>query len=175
MGVTCISLALSNFLRNKLGKKTAYIELNATNQIRALSPKKDTSFFSYLKIDFFPCTTITSLPEILQLNYDYFILDMGVLNTYTAKEFSKCEKQFLVCSLCKWKYHQTKEKIVKLLQQTNIHQENVIILDNMREKKSIFNTFFFLSMNRILIPFIPNPFQLEPSLFKVFHQILERN
>lgn len=128
--------------------------------------------FSFLGIDFFPCVTVTSLSEILSKKYDYFILDMGVLNIYTAQEFSKCDKQFLVCSLCKWKKAQTKEKLNHLYNQTYIHQECVTVLDNLQVRKSIISTLF---ENRIPIPFILNPFHLEPDLFRVFYQMLERN
>lgn len=171
MGVTCICLALSNFICSKLGRKTAYIELNTTNQIYSLFHGRNKKTFSYFGIDFFPCVTVTSLSEILNKNYDFFILDMGVLNVYTAREFSKCDKQFLVCSLSKWKKHQTMEKLNQLFQQTNLNQRRVTILDNLHSKKS---TSFSMLDNRITIPFIPNPFQIETNLFCVFHRILER-
>lgn len=171
MGVTCICLALSNFIYSRLGRKTAYIELNTTNQIYSLSHGRNKKSFSYLGIDFFPCVTVTSLSEILNKNYDYYILDMGVLNVYTAREFTKCDKQFLVCSLSKWKQQQTLEKLNQLFQQTCLYPGRVTILDNLQAKKS---TFFSKFENRISIPFIPNPFQIETNLFCVFHRILER-
>lgn len=123
-------------------------------------------------MDFFPCITVASLSEILCKKYDYFILDMGVLNAYTAQEFSKCDKQFLVCSLCKWKKTQTEEKLRQLYHQTYIHQECVTVLDNLQGKKS---TPSILFDHRIPIPFISNPFHLEPDLFHVFYRMLERN
>jgi len=175
VGVTFISLALSNFLCSKLGKKTAYIELNTTNQIYSLSPKQDDKPFSFMGFDIYPHTTVTSLWEILSLNYDYFILDMGVLNTYTAKEFSKCDQRFFVCSLCKWKKQETMQKFEKLCHQTYIPQEHVTVLNNLAMKESIISPFPFASIKSIAFPFIPNPFQLKPDTFHVFHQILERN
>ena len=127
--------------------------------------------FTYIGIDFFPCASITSLTEILNKNYDFYILDMGVINTYVAIELAKCDKQFLVCSLSKWKRHQTEDKINELFQQTHLSQERVTILANLQTKKSIsFPGFKY----RISIPFISNPFQLEPDLFRVFHHMLGR-
>lgn len=172
VGVTCICLALSNFICSKLGKKTAYIELNVTNQIYALSKKKSGSFFSKSDIDFFPNTTVASLSKVLSLNYDYFILDMGVLNTCTAKEFSKCDKQFIVCSLCKWKEKQTQEKLENFFYHTKINQRHVTVLDNLNMKKSTYSNFLLCFCKTISIPFIKNPFQLEPSLFSVFSNLL---
>lgn len=131
--------------------------------------------FSYYGIDIFPCVTVTSLSEILGLNYDFFVLDMGVLNTYTMKEFSKCELRFIVCSLSKWKRHTTKERLEKLLHQTYMDQVQVTVLNNLSMVKSAFSIHSTFTMPMISFPFIPNPFQLKPEMFYVFHQILERN
>ena len=67
--------------------KTAYIELNTHNHICALAHNSKKPSFLYKGIVFYPNTTVTSLPEILRKDYRYFILDMGVLTTYTANEF----------------------------------------------------------------------------------------
>ena len=154
-----------------MGKKVAYIELNTTNQIHSLSSGKTKRSFTYSGIVFYPCVTVTSLPEILNENFDFFLLDMGILNIYTAKEFIKCDKQFLVCSLGKWKEKQTLEKLEKLFNQTNLYQEQITLLSNLQTKES---TIFSKFKNRISIPFIPNPFLLETHLFYVFQQLLER-
>ena len=154
-----------------MGRRTAYIELNTSNQIYSLSVGRIKKNFTYHGITFYPCVTVTSLPEILNKDFDFFILDMGVLNIYTAKVFANCDKQFLVCSLVKWKEQQTLERITKLFEQTYLHQEQIVFLNNLQTKGStLFSTF----KHRISIPFIPNPFQIETQLFHVFHQILER-
>lgn len=154
-----------------MGKRTAYIELNTSNQIYSLSSGRTKKKFTYHGITFFPCITVTSLPEILNKDFDYFILDFGVLNIYTAKVFAKCDKQFLVCSLAKWKEKQSLEKQKKLFEQTYLCQEQIIFLDNLQTKKS---TLFSSITHRISIPFIQNPFHIETQLFYVFHQLLER-
>ena len=69
LGTTHIALALANYICSKLGMKTAYIELNTTNQIHALSQTQGKPSFTYKGIVFYPNTLFTSLPEILQKNY----------------------------------------------------------------------------------------------------------
>lgn len=172
-GTTTISLALSNFLCNKLGKRVAYLELNTTNQILSLSPKKDTSYFSYIGITMFPCTQVTSLSEILQKDYDYFVLDMGIINTYTACEFSKCDKQFIVGSLCPWKRKRTFEKIEHLFNTTYIHRESITVLGDIGKKESTFSFFSHKRLRIYSFPYIKNPFQLEPKIFDAFYEILD--
>ena len=150
--------------------KTAYIELNTTNQIHALSRTQGKPSFTYKGIVFYPNTLVTSLPEILQKNYRYFVIDMGVLNTYTTTEFLRCDKRFLICSPSKWRYVYEKEKIEKLFK--NQHNTNCFqMIMNLHQKESTFSI-FSKSCNSISIPFIENPFQLEPKHFHVFSLLL---
>lgn len=172
VGTTCISLALANYICSKLGKRTAYIELNTTNQIRCFSDKKDHSHFSYMGITFFPARTITSLSEILIMPFDFFILDMGVLNAYTVKEFSRCEEQFLVCSLCEWKKSITLEKLNELMQKNNLHQEYVTVLANVDIKKSKLTISPKIKCRFYTLPFIENPFRLSCNDLQFYHQLI---
>ena len=169
--MTSVSLALSNFLCSKAGKKTAYIELNANNEICSLVKNCRIDSFPYMGITIFPHRTFTSLAEILHLDYDYFVLDMGVLNAYSAKEFAKFEKQFLVCSLSKWKRKKTIEKLSMLLETTHIPPEYVTIICNCSEKESKLKVSPTISFSVISVPFIHNPFQLDTDIFPLFGKI----
>ena len=123
-------------------------------------------------ISIFPHRTFTSLAEILHLNYDYFILDMGVLNSYSAKEFAKFEKPFIVCSLSEWKKKKTSEKLCKLLETTYIPDEYITILSNCSKKESKLKISPDFTFPVISIPFIQNPFQLNLEFFTLFGKIL---
>ena len=145
-----------------MGMKTAYIELNTTNQIKALSKKDSLDSFTYLGIHIFPSTKVTSLSEILKRDYDYFILDMGVLTNYTATEFSKCQKQFLVGDFCEWKKQGTLSKIKDLFQNTCLNREQVMILKNYTNEST------GLSLSKYhtkVVPSFKNPFQLSVTMF----------
>lgn len=172
MGVTHLCLALSNFLCSKQGMRTAYVELNASNQICSLSPGTGNGAFSYMGITMFPGITLTSLPELLRMDYDYFILDMGVLNTYSVREFVKCEKQFLVCSLSKWRKKLTLEKLEKLRTDLSCNQKILRILGCGSEKESKLSLPNGATFQMIPIPFISNPFHLPLELFSFFRKIL---
>ena len=158
-----------------MGKKTAYIELNTTNQISFLHNRFTQKHFSYLGITFFPCVTVTSLSQILSLNFDYFVLDIGVINAHTEKIFFNSDTRFLVCSLSKWKVQKTREKLENLFQHNKNYMANVTVLNNLAIGKSHFLSISDLSLRIIPFPFIPNPFHLKPDVFHVFHQFLERN
>ena len=172
VGTTCASLALANYLCSKLGKKIAYIELNTTDQICCLAKQRNCSCFSYMGITFFPSKTITSLHEVLIMPFDHFILDIGVLNTYTVTEFAKCNEQFLVCSLCEWKKALTLEKIDQFMQKNYLHQEYVTILGNVDIKKSKLSVSPSVTCRFFPLPLIENPFHLDWNHVEFFHQLL---
>lgn len=153
--------------------KTAYIELNTTDQIRSLSHDTDVSSFSICGYILFPQVKVTSLPEILAMDFDYFVIDMSIITAYTAREFVKCNHRFLVCSLCEWKKADTSRKLKQLFQQTNISQEAVTILNNLCKKSTVvFSDLPHLQV--IPFPFIQDPFQLEPKEFAIFSNLLAR-
>ena len=149
--------------------KTAYLELNTTNQIRSLSNSSLDSF-SYKGIHIFPSMKVTSLNTILSMDFDYFILDMGVLTNYTAMELSKCHKQFLVCNFCEWKKNLHIQKIEDLLKNTNLNRRRLTLLRTFENKSTLSN---LLSFDVKTFPFIPNPFQLPANLFSSLSQLLE--
>ena len=156
--------------------KTAYIELNTTNQIHSLSSTGSKNPFTYLGISMYPSMKVTSLSMVLSKDYDYIILDMGVLTNYTALEFAKCDKQFLVCNLCEWKKQISLEKIQDLFQKTNLNSKNVTILNNIN--KSIGLPSFSYGITKIQnFPFLSNsnPFQLSTNTFSDFEHLLERS
>jgi hypothetical protein len=150
--------------------KTAYIELNTTRQISTLSNKTEKLSFRYKGIVFYPNTPVTALTEILQKDYRYFILDIGVLNTYTTTDFLRCDKSFLICSPSKWRSTQLEEKTQQLFQ--NQQQNCIQLIMNLTEKGSNF-TFFPKSQNLHYFPYLSNPFHLEPKHFRAISLLTE--
>ena len=142
---------------------TAYVELNTHNHVSALVRKTQKPSFQYKGIVFYPNTNVTSLPEILRKDYQYFILDMGVITTYTANEFLRCDKSFLICSPSKWRESQVHKKIENIFK----HEEKkncVTLIMNLNEKESYTNISF---------PYISNPFQIEPKHFRAISLLLK--
>lgn len=152
-----------------MGMKTAYIELNTTEQIKSLSNKKSLDPFVYKGIHIYPSTKVTSLSDILCKNFDYFILDMGVLTNYTAVEFAKCHKQFLVCDFCPWKKDLQLKKIKDLFKFSCINEKGVILLKTYENE---FTCLDFINSNLKSFPFITNPFQLPVTLFHALNVFL---
>lgn len=149
--------------------RTAYIELNTTNQIISLSAKNSLEPFVYLGIHMYPSTKVTSLSEILNKEFDYIILDMGILTSYTAAEFSKCHKQFLVCDFCQWKKRTSLEKLEDLFQNTNLCKDCVTVLVQEKNKSVGLN---FSNLEIKAFPPLSNPFQLEVTVLSDLNRLL---
>lgn len=109
------------------------------------------------------------------MDFEYFIIDMGILNVYTAAEFSRCQKQFLVGSLCEWKKAHTLEKIRLLFNTTNLHQEYITLLGDGVKKESKLVISSNLSLRVLPIPFIHNPFRFGTELFSFWGKLLATN
>lgn len=149
--------------------KTAYIELNTTEQIKSLSNKNSTDPFVYKGIHIFPSTKVTSLPDIFCENFDCIILDMGVLTNYTAIEFSKCDKQFLVCDFSQWKKDIQVKKLKDMFQISHIKRKGVILIRTFEKESTCLE---FINCNIQTFPFITNPFQLSVTVVHALNMFL---
>ena len=174
MGTTCLSLAISNYLCSKNLKSVAYIEVNSTDEIYQLNPKHIREKFKYMGIVFFPNVTISDLPEILNYKYEYFILDFGVLNSYTAKEFNRCKARLTICDHRDWKFEQIEAYLNNKLLWSEKLKDNLIIMGNI--SKSNCRKFRKEHGYDIMsIPAIPNQFQLTSEFFEFFEELLKRS
>ena len=124
-------------------------------------------------ICFFPEITLSSLPEILQKDFEYFVLDMGILNPYTAYEFSRCHMQYMVGDFSIWKKEKTLHCLEQLLKINKINQEQVILLENPKIKESIRSEPLKGFSKRLSVPFIKNPFRIASNDFIFYESMLE--
>jgi hypothetical protein len=123
-------------------------------------------------ICFFPETTLSSLPDLLQKDFEYFVLDMGILNPYTAYEFSRCHMQYMVGDFSLWKKEQTLHSLEQLLKINKINQEQVILLENPKIKESFPSKSVKGFSQKITVPFISNPFQIASNEFVFYENML---
>lgn len=115
--------------------RTAYVELNGTHEILSLSKTADEKVFTYKNVDFFPHAVMSTLTEILNMRYERVIIDFGILNPNTLKEFMRCDIRIAVCTISKWN-RGALNRIIELFNSNKItDSESVKILFNLVEKK----------------------------------------
>ena len=116
--------------------RTAYVELNGTHEILSLSKTADEKVFTYKNVDFFPHAVMSTLTEILNMRYERVIIDFGILNPNTLKEFMRCDVRIAVCTISKWNLGAL-NRIIELFNSNKItDSESVKILFNLVEKKA---------------------------------------
>jgi hypothetical protein len=171
--VTHLCIALSNFLHSRYLSGTAYLEVNAGNEIRALSNEQDPSApFRHQGVVFYPDLTIRQLSEVKQKRYRYFILDFGRPTPHTLLEFAHCDHRIVLTDSAAWKSAELDRFAIEL-------QKNNIAWDTcktvcMRGKKSD-----FAHLNRtygirvISAPELRDPFHLTSEVFPFFEKLMK--
>jgi hypothetical protein len=167
IGTTHFALALSNFLCSKFRKRTAYVELNRSNQIHA-------EMFRFMDIVCYPRAIAEDLSRILAERYTYVILDLGVLTPDTSRDFYRCDLKFIIGSVSPWNTDRFLEVLESLLYHANVSQEHILIMGNLGSKENL-KAFERLSRLPVCaIPVLPNPFQLTTANCTFFQEMLAK-
>ena len=112
--------------------------------------------------------------EILNMRYERVIIDFGILNPNTLKEFMRCDVRIAVCTISKWN-RGALNRIIELFNSNKItDSESVKILFNLVEKKKTINHKHF-KYPVVDFPYLEDPFLINTSLFGTLDKISERN
>ena len=84
------------------------MEMNASHEIALLNKRGKASndsklYFRKKGVDYYPDVTIRKMTELLHRDYEYSILDFGVLTPHTRLEFLHCDKRIVLCNVSPWK------------------------------------------------------------------------
>lgn len=112
-GVTHTSIMLANYLSRCRGFKTAYLEMNEEDDIKHLLYAYENNgdkFYEKRKFKIYTTTYYRNvrekdLIEILNEEYEYFILDFGMDFNKNKSEFLRCDLKLVIGSLTEWKRH----------------------------------------------------------------------
>lgn len=167
-------IAISNYISNKCRHSVAYIELNSTKQISVLNKRNTAGTFTKIGIDFFPSITLSKLTDILSQNYDFFIIDFGILNQFTINEYRRCNTQLAICPVSPWKRNIFDEFINMFKEKYTNYQTQIYFLGN-NNKENLNKIHRVYKINILPLPFLPNPFQITSEEFDFFKRIIERN
>lgn len=173
-GTTHLCLSLANYLCNKRLAKTAYIELNPSDQISSLKNKDCRTRFSHYHIDFFPNSTLSSYNNILSGKHQYYVIDFGVLNINTLNDFMRCDIKFAICSLSPWKTTSL-TKFLNLFIDNNVNiEKDITLLGYPVESKPYNKEISEMPQEIYCIPYLQNPFHITSGYFNFFEMILQR-
>jgi len=116
VGVTYTSLMLAFYLGDELGKKTALLEVNNHDDLNILQTAyqwsaEDNHSFSFGYITCYKKVTKKLLVELLNDNYERFILDFGWDLSNNRDEFLRCTTKIIVGSHAVWNLYKLKQFI----------------------------------------------------------------
>lgn len=174
IGATHFALCLSNFLCNKLKKRTAYVELNNSGQIIELGEDESLTSFSRYDIDFYPSAIKSDLPYILHSHPVFLILDLGVISTDNYWDLYNCEIKFIIGSFSPWKVNRFYSLLEALTLQQNTEQDHITILGNLGIKDYVKKFQRDFRLPSFVIPYLPNPFQLTTANCTFFEDVMAK-
>lgn len=173
-GATYFSVALCSYLHGRYMARTAYLEVNASRAIRALSKKKDTDLsFSYQGVSYYPEVTIRELPERLQMRCRYKVLDFGVLTPYTMPAFAQCDRQIVMTNAGLWKTRQLTQ-FLDGYKQKNYRKDTkqtITFFAVGAAENDIRQLSASCGVRVIPIPFLKTPFHVSHRDFGIFENI----
>ncbi len=156
-GTSHVALTIAGFLR-RMKFKVAVLELHKSNHFGHIKEAYDgtdanDSLFKFNEIDFYPYSEELDILDVLQCDYNYMILDMGVYNGCDVTEFKRANERIIVSGSNEWEL-----------------PELEVILKNMdrpEKNKYIFSfcdlqAFRFIKNNMAGLPCYMFPFNPQP-------------
>lgn len=115
VGVTHLAIMLANYLSSKERCRVAVVDLSKRNSLKVLQniyeechAKKQLgglweNRFQIHKVDYFSLITQRDIANLLQLGYDYVLMDFGKVSLReNSLEILRCHRRILVGSCCEW-------------------------------------------------------------------------
>ena len=195
-GVTQLAISLSTYCASRRRLRTACLELHKRSELARLIPESaladsihrhalqcskapdaaDTSkaeFFHFRLhgVDYYPNLAPDAVPRLLNMGYDYLILDLGSLNESAAAEFLRCDRKIVLGSLALWKTWSYEEFFKQFNNFTNLGEGyHYLVQVGTFQNHSVFSRQHSISMQEV--PFIKNPFHIEKEQFLFFDIVL---
>ena len=158
-GVTHLTIALANYLQSGMGKKTAVIELSGQNALKDMIQEEGNKRHDLLGIHYFTDVSIGKIAEVINSQYEAFVLDLGGDYAAAREEFLRCDRKIVIGSISPWRITAYERFLKNIIASENYERwEFLVYLPNLVDKKSIQKRY---GVNMISVPLIENPFYLK--------------
>lgn len=173
MGTTTFALALTNYLCNKLRCKSAYLELNATDEISNLCKDSYRDYFLYCGITIYPNVTFTALSEISSPSYEYLVLDMGIIHPNIYSEYFRNDLCILLGSICPWKSREYYMFLEELKKYNKKYWDKVWCFGSfgIKEHTRLFQKHYHYHLETY--PYLENPFRLTSGDWHFYERLIK--
>lgn len=98
----------ASYLSGVPRKKTALLEWNCSKDFAAMEKIckgkiSKIEFFSILEVDYYKQSSGTVLADCLEKEYEYIIIDFGVLTKDNREDFVRCRRKLVIGSCIEWR------------------------------------------------------------------------
>lgn len=160
LGVTHLSIALANYIGGYLHARTAFVELGERDAMLGLSETGVEESFCKKGVDYYPAVSNGDLGYILNMDYEYTIIDLGVDSRKAREELMRCNGKLIVGSLSAWRkseYYDYIDRLEKHTGDLDMYTFLALFGDKIEIKKC--RRTFKIQVKGI--PFIANPFCID--------------
>ncbi len=121
-------------------------------------------------VDYYPNLAPDAVPRLLNMGYDYLILDLGSLNESAAAEFLRCDRKIVLGSLALWKTWSYEEFFKQFDSFTNLGEGyHYLVQVGTFQNHSVFQAALHIHAGGSVHQ---NPFHIEKEHFLFFDILL---
>lgn len=102
-GVTHLALAAANYIHSGIGRKTAVLELSGRNELQEFIRKEGNTENELLGVKYFFENEASQVPDLYNLEYEAYVLDLGTDYKTAREEFLRCDTKIVIGSISPWK------------------------------------------------------------------------
>lgn len=184
VGVTHLSIMLANYLVSKEKCRVAVVDLSEQKSLMVLQQLYEECnikqpkgmllehSFQIHKVHYYSQAGQRDIANILQLGYEYVIMDFGKFNLQEGGcEILRCHKRILVGSCCEWQHRtfmQAVENQKKSQDQGDWNYAAFLGIDEIRQKLEKLHRIYIHK-----IPYEEDPFRLSRKHFEALKSMLQ--
>lgn len=173
-GVTYTGMLLAHYFAFEKRAKTAYLECNNHQDFAKLQEafewsEEDERFFSLDKISYYKQLSQNQIPDIMNNDYDCYIIDFGTDFTNSMEEFIRCGNKIVLGGSAIW----NQSKILRFIKSMkNINGgDNWIYIIPGAERRLVMGMAHKTHRRFYSIPFEPNPTLISKETHKLFYSL----
>lgn len=173
VGVTHTGILLAEFLKEKMGAKTAVVEVNHhghMEQMEHMIYGYSDSFFSFHGVDYYANIEQERILELSSKSYDYLILDFGIQKKKEEDVIEQCNKKILIGSLNMWEWQEYMQG-VKHFERFSVEEEKRYFV-SFGNSKAVSRMEKTLQKKIVMLGNQPLGMPLSGQAEKVFHTLV---
>lgn len=172
VGATHFAVMAAGYISGVLRRRAALLEWNDHGDLERMAytclKEAGKGPWRILETDYYGSAGIETLLHCKRSGYGTVLVDYGAVGEGKEKEFLRCDKQFVIGSLCEWQM----EEFLRLLKGRKIKEDKYQILMAFGSDESRKNLERRMKIPVKRIPFFPDPLTINEGVLDFFQKLL---